>query len=440
VQQMNDHKKNRVLIGSLRTKSMSLEHVRCEMQLNIHDTSSMKADVYDLDGTITFRFMKDFMGKNVVFQSSADNEEITFHGTVTTGQISDSSDRIGSVRIDSYQENSYLNREPLRSASFIFYLTPIEMFKRTRMQYLHDMKGILFGYDDWTNAEKPVWKDESYSYPTKVGDLVFYPGLIFEEGDRGSVTVTDQVKMVISVRSENIAIESTRAEIEGTLQDYIHIASFLENRFVHWFRCDIDARSSNGKGMVASIYKRIPKWNYRTNQYVERNSEEYRQLLPKLVDKYVALDPPKKLELDKAIRQMLVAAKPDQPVDSELIYWHSCLDILVKGLSGDKASKRKGMGFSRKLVLACEDAGIEWKDLYQYVTRDEIFSDELKADFKITTIRNNMIHDGNYPSDKEFADVFAENNRAATLAERMVLRIFGMDYLESPVGKFRSVR
>jgi hypothetical protein len=437
---MNDHKKNRVLIGTLKTESQSLENTRCEVHLNTHDTSTMKADIYDLDGTRTFRFMKDFMGKHVSFQCSSDDEEITFQGTVTSGQISDSSDRIGSVRIDDYQENLYLNREPLVTASLIYYLTPIEMFKRTRMRVFDGVRGVLFGYDDWTDEAKPVWKDESHSYPTKVGEFVFYPGLIFEEDEGGSVTVMDQTKVRISMKSEGIVLDSAKGAIENTLQDYLHIVSFLENRFVHWFRCDIDARSSNGKGMVATIYRRIRKWEYRGNQYVERNAESYRQLLPKLLEKYKALDPSHRNELDTAIRQVLVAAKPDQPADTELIYWHSCLDILVKALTGDKASKRKGLGFSRKLVLACEDVGIEWKDLYQYVTKDEIFSDELKADFKITTIRNNMIHEGIYPSDKEFADVFAENNGAATLAERMVLRILGMDYRDSPAGKFRSVR
>lgn len=437
---MNDHKKNRVLIGTLKAESRSLENIRCEVHLNSHDTSTMKADIYDLDGTSAFRFMKDFMGKHVVFQSSTDNEEITFKGTVISGQISDSSDRIGSVRINDYQQNLYLNREPLVTASLMYYLTPIEMFKRTGMRVFHDVRGLLFGYDDWTNEEKPVWKDESRSYPTKVGELVFYPGLIFEEDEGANVTVMDQAKVMISLKSENIVLDSTRVAIESILRDYLHIVSCLENRFVHWFRCDIDARSTNGKGMVATIYRRIPKWDYRDNQYVERNSEGYRQLLPKLVERYVALDPRQRLELDKAIRQVLVAAKPDQPVDTELIYWHSCLDILLKALSGDKALKRRGLGFSRKLVLACEDANIEWNDLYKYVTRDEIFSDELKSDFRITTIRNNMIHQGNYPSGEEFAEVFAENNRAATLAERMILRILGLDYRDSPVGKFRSVR
>jgi hypothetical protein len=437
---MNDHEKNRVIIGTLKTESQSLENIRCEVHLNSHDTSRMKADIYDLDGTTAFRFMKDFMGKHVVFQSSTDNEEITFQGTVSSGQISDSSDRIGSVRIDNYQQNFYLNRDPLVTASLVYYLAPIEMFKRTRMRCFHDMRGLLFGYDDWTNEEKPIWNDESHSYPTNVGELVFYPGLLFEENERGNVTVVDQSKVTVSLKSENIDLDNARAAIENMLSAYLHIVSFLENRFIAWFRCDIDARSTNGKGMVATIYRRTPKWEYSGNQYIERHAEGYRGLVPKLVERYVALDHQKKLELDKAIKQLLVAAKPDQPIDTELIYWHSCLDILLKALSGDKASDRKYMGFSRKLVLACEEANIEWSDLYTDVSREDIFSDNLRADLRITTIRNNMIHHGDYPNIDEFDEVIAENNRAAALAERMILHMLGIDYRNSPVGKFRNFR
>ncbi|MBI4428207.1 MAG: hypothetical protein HY562_03725 [Ignavibacteriales bacterium] len=388
---MKDTAKNRVLYGALKTDAHRLENVRCEVHLNALEPSNMKADIYDLDGTNTFRFMKDFMGKEITFEYSAEDEEITFSGTASSGQITGASDRIGSLRIDGYRQNLYLNRDPLVTASFMYYLTPVEMFKRRRMKVFHDMKGLLFGYDDWTNQNKPLWKSDSHSYQTVIGELVFYPGLVFEEDEDGEVTVRDQTKVTISMSGDNIDIEKLKTSAENILENYLHIISFLENRFVYWFYGEIDARSTNGKGIVSSVYKWIPTWEYRRNDYIERHSKEYRDLVPTLVEKYLALSDQKRLELDKAIKQLLVAAKPDQPVDTELIYWHSCLDMLLKILSGERTSDRKYMGFSRKLVLACEEENIEWADLYAYARREDIFSDEVRADFKITTFRNNMI-------------------------------------------------
>jgi hypothetical protein len=437
---MKNPEKNRVLYGALKTDVHTLENIRCEVHLNALEPSKMKADIYDLDGTTTFRFMKEFMGKEITFEYSTGDEEITFNGTVSSGQISGSSDRIGSLRIDDYRQNVYLNRDQVVTASFVYYITPVEMFKRKRMKYFHDMKGLLFGYDDWTNENQPVWKSDSHSYQTAIGELVFYSGLVFEENENEQVAVRDQIKVSTSLNASNIEIEKLKSSVEGILDSYLHIISFLENKFVYWFYGEIDARSKNGKGMVSSFYKGIPNWEYRGSDYIERHSKEYRDLVPILVEKYLALSDQKKVELNKAIKQLLIASKPDQPIDTELIYWHSCLDILLKILSGEKASDRKYTAFSRKLVLACEEANIEWADLYAYTRREDIFSDQIKADFKITIFRNNMIHHGNYPDDAEFPEVIAENNRAAALAERMVLHTLGVDYRNTPVGKFRNFR
>jgi len=308
------------------------------------------------------------------------------------------------------------------------------------MKYFHDMKGLLYGYDDWSNKDIPTWKNESHTYLTDVGDLVFYPGLIFVEGENEQVTTIDQTKVTISVKNNSINLIELKGLVENILETYLHVMSFLENRFLYWFRCEIDARSVNGKGMVSTIWKSVPKWEYKRNDHIARYSKEYREFVPKLVDGYQLLEAQRKDELNKAIQQLLIAAKPDQPFDTELIYWHSCLDILIKILSGDKFLDRKNIGFSKKLVLACEDAKIEWSDLYPYVKKEDIFSGTLRADFKITTIRNNMIHDGQYPNPNDFDVVFAENSRAEALAERIIIHILGVEYRGTPIGIFRQIR
>ena len=437
---MSDLEKNRVLYGVLKSASYALENIRCEVNLNPLQPSTMTANIFDVQGTNSFRFMKDFMGQEVTFECSSESEQIIFAGVVTSVQSSGTTDKIGAVRIDSYRQDFFLNREPIVSATFVYYLTPVDMFKRTRMMCSHDMRGLLFGYDDYTDEKSPIWKEESHSYSTNVGQLVFYPGLVFDEDDTGNVIVREQLKVAITVKEQEIDVETLKSSIEKTLEDYLYIISFLEGKFLYWFYSEIDARALSGKGFVSNVYKRIPIWEYGKSQYLERYAKEYRQIVPGLVTKYISLADQKKLDLDKAIKQLLVASKPAQPIDTELIYWHSCLDILLKAISGESVVERKYIAFSRKLVLACEEANIEWVDLYPYVKRDEIFSDDVRADFRITTLRNNMIHEGNYPDPQQFGEVIAENSRAAALAERMILSILGVDYRNSPAGGFRPVR
>jgi hypothetical protein len=70
------------------------------------------------------------------------------------------------------------------------------------------------------------------------------------------------------------------------------------------------------------------------------------------------------------------------------------------------------------------------------LNREGIFSDE-KLDFKITTFRNNMIHEGKYPDLEEYDDVFSEIARARALSERMVMKTIGVECKDTPIGKFR---
>jgi len=79
---MKDIEKNLVIYGSLQTEAHKLDNIRCEIHLNLTDTSQLSADVYDLEGTIGFRYAAEFTGKMIRFDSISDNEEIHFEGGV----------------------------------------------------------------------------------------------------------------------------------------------------------------------------------------------------------------------------------------------------------------------------------------------------------------------------------------------------------------------
>jgi hypothetical protein len=436
---MKDIEKNLVIYGSLQTEAHKLDNIRCEIHLNLTDTSQLSADVYDLEGTIGFRYAAEFTGKMIRFDSISDNEEIHFEGGRSSGQIGGGSDKIGRIQIDRYEETTHINRNPIQSISFTYYLTPIEIFKRKSMRVTHDSRGLLFGYD-WLESDTQQWKDESFTFSTAIGDFVFYPGLIFSEENDDVVTVKNQMKVLIQVKADNINVHETRSQVEAKLCEYLQMLSFIESRFTNWFVCEIDARGASGKGFVADIYERIPQWRYPWDQHLQMHAVEYHKVLPLLVERYSSLDGESKTTLDKALRQLLVATKPNQPVDTELVYWHSSLEVLTKILAKEKMKEYKYWGFSKRLLQVCDDAKIEWMDLYPEIKKEEVLLEQSPQKLEITNIRNAMIHDGDYPAMDKYDAVFLENTRAAALAERMVMCVLGMDYRETPVGKYRRFR
>jgi hypothetical protein len=436
---MKVFEKERVLYGSLRAGTKEIMNIRCEVKLNRVDSSEMRADLYDTQGTIGSRFLIDFFGKEVCFVSSSDEELIQIDGFIASGQASGDSDKLGTLRIERYREDFFVTHDPTVEATYRYYLTDIIMFRRKNPKQLDTMYGLLVGWDFWSEPQTPKWRKETYAFKTGAGELNFYPGLLFADVDKKTTQVCDQMMAQVMVTGANINVDEIRLEVQGILETYLHAISFLEGRVVDWFCCDVNARSENGRGMVSTAYKRIPGLEYNLDtlgHYIDRNCQAYQRVLPSIVDKYGRLESGKKSELDKAIAQMLIGTQPRQSVEIELIYWHSCLDILTKLVSGEKAIERKNLGFSKRLVLACEDINVEWAELYSYMNREKIFSDE-KSDFKITTFRNNMIHEGKYPDLEEYDDVFSEIARARALSERMIMKTIGVEYKDTPIGKFR---
>jgi hypothetical protein len=431
---MKEFEKRRVVYGTLKSGDQVLQGLRCEIYLNEVRTSDMKAEVFDLTGSIGARFVRDFLGREVSFRASG--EQITYTGSVVSGQLGGGSDQVGTIRLDKYVEDIYLNREPLGNAIFIFHVTPTDLFARRRGLEFNSQRGLLAGWDFWSDEKNPKWTSEEFSYGTATGDLTFYPGFVFAEADGRNVVVRDQMMSRSQIAGSNLSIEEKQKEITDALDLYLHIISLLERRFVDWFCIRIDARGESGKGMIRTVYRNVRTHDYPVDHYIQNNASSYRRLLEEISKAYQSLTREKRLDFDKAIKQMLIGTAPKQSVEIKLIYWHSCLDILIKILAADRWKERKQQGFTRNLVLACEDAGIDWMDLYGYVRRDDIFS-ETKADLKITTFRNNMIHEGVYPSDEEYRDVFAENSRAAALFERMMMSMMGLDYRQTPLGKLR---
>jgi hypothetical protein len=427
---------HQVVVGQLRTATDAIPNVRCELFLNRVDTTLLKAEVYDLSGTNAGRFLKNFMGRDAIFESGGQNGKIRFTGVVTGGQFDSTSDRIGTILVFDYEETWFVNADPITNVTLVYDLTPIQMFKRRRIVTKDDEKGLLLGWRRGLNPDNDSWDDESVVYPTPIGDIIFYPGLVFAEEPNGGFIVRDQLKAMIRLAGDSIDVRGQKKRVDDTIGHYLAAISFLENRRCNWFGAEISARGKSGKGFVSTSYRRVAGYNYSESQHIEKYFKDYASLVPVVVEKWKLLDQSARSNLDKAVAQMLFGTGREQSTENQLVYWHSCLDIVIKAISDPKTRNSKSEGFSRKLILACEHLDISWKDLYPYVSREKVFSDE-KADFHITQYRNAIIHEGLYPEIREYNDLVAENARAKVLMERLVMGVLGLYNKDSPVGKYR---
>jgi hypothetical protein len=108
-----------------------------------------------------------------------------------------------------------------------------------------------------------------------------------------------------------------------------------------------------------------------------------------------------------------------------LIYFHSCLDVLIKYY--DKSDDP----FSKRLLHVCKKLGIEWTDIYPELSEEGI--ENKKRDFQINALRNNMLHQGEYSED--FQLVMNETYRARGLTERIILKMLGINHHNSGLGQ-----
>jgi len=402
---MKDIEKNLVIYGSLQTEAHKLDNIRCEIHLNLTDTSQLSADVYDLEGTIGFRYAAEFTGKMIRFDSISDNEEIHFEGGRSSGQIGGGSDKIGRIQIDRYEETTHINRNPIQSISFTYYLTPIEYssekacaLRTTLEACCLDMigsKAIL------NNGRTSLLRSQQ-----QLETLFSIPGLFFQKKTT-MLLPSKSMKVLIQVKADNINVHETRSQVEAKLCEYLQMLSFIESRFTNWFVCEIDARGASGKGFVADIYERIPQWRYPWDQHLQMHAVEYHKVLPLLVERYSSLDGNRKPPLTRP----QTIARCDE-TQSACRYRTCLLAFKSGGVDKDTCQRKmkeyKYWGFSKRLLQVCDDAKIEWMDLYPEIKKEEVLLEQSPQKLEITNIRNAMIHDGDYPAMDKYDAVFLE--------------------------------
>lgn len=419
--------------GSLEYKGKIIGSCRCEVVTNEIEPDSWKGTISVFEGSAMDLHRAMDSPYDLQFVSKDDQETLTIKLMFPSLSMSSYNDELLKFRIKEFSlQRKYDIKETTKV--FISYFIPFsELYKRRVGVSQHYMKGLLSGWEGWRREYgdgkvTSEWNDEINSLPSPIGEIAFIPIMLFKETpieETDTTVVVDQMIIQCTIEKSELALDDAKKTLDEIIADYLYILSFLEGDFLDWYFCRGTAQGSDKK-LILEIenYRSIAK-RKKPKHFVER-FHKYRQNLQKvhvdLTRVFQSKTPEEKNEIRKVIDRYLVASRVST-IDTRLIYWHSCLDVLAK------QSKGEGKSFSHKVVSACKNAAIDWLDIYPEINEQSL---EEKAEFPINRIRNQMLHDGEYPDD--YNEVLREIPKTKALCERLITKMIGVDYNGTGLG------
>lgn len=224
------------------------------------------------------------------------------------------------------------------------------------------------------------------------------PTTTLDDRDREARELVETILRVISV------IERNRFEWHREKRLTETVDSLFEERELHHFSAPHRDDSS----------RRLQ---------IEANRPVFRNLIPEITAKVLALGTNDRKNFDDIARCMILASIAST-IEGSYIYWHSCLDLILKTVGYPAPA------FSPKFIAACEALNVQYDDLFPTPTKAEV---NAKQKFRFSEIRNEYIHEGLVMSD--FYEAFEQRTRMAAVSERMLLALIGIDYTTTPLGK-----
>lgn len=417
--------KRYVFTGELYNSKSSVENIRCEVTLNEIDTSSLFASIIVLKpSTVEIeKLLNSREGINIRSKESGRYFEILGGGY--NHQMSSTEGETFKVSVKRCMYQEFYSDDNPQKVYYRFHISPSQIFCRINSITFHYKKGLISG---WQEKNKG-WEDEKYTLTNNLGIISFEPSFVFTEikddaYKEGSYLVKEQLIIMHELILNSPYKENYLDKVEESVNDYLKIISFLESRRLEWFYLNVFAQSKNPyPDFEKHIYKKSTLNSLgKINIHYAINRGAYQKLLPIIVDRYQLLNKTIRKNVDKILDRFLVAVTHDK-IDTCIIYWHSCLDLLIKEIVGTNKP------FDLKLIKACLKSNVEWLDLFPYLSEEYIKRGNKSL---VNKIRNEIIHEGKYPDN--YSTIRKELRSVRALCERLILKLIGIDYKNTCVG------
>lgn len=427
---MKEFEKRYIHFGLLECDNETIGNCRCELIKNEISQDSWHATITAFDGHVKGIRSIIERPKDIKFTSVNDNETIIIVGKFPSISIATYSDEILKYDVSYYSRHRKWNNKKGEKIYLTFYIPQVELYTINITTIMDYKKGLLFGWDESNNK----WDDDTenqinkYSLQSIMGTINFSPILLFSEtriNDIKAHITLNQMAIECELQNIDDSIQNIQKTIENEIDDYLTILSFIEGDFIGWFYCVGHEQSIEPDlNSELELYKhtaKIKKSKFNSLRYFYYR-EKLQILHHELTSLYSSKSNEEKSNIKNIIEKFVIASRAST-IETKLIYWHSCLDVIIKNFKSNRQP------FSVRVVNACKKMGIEWQDLYPEIT-DESLSK--KADFPINTIRNDLLHNGIYPDnyDNAIIDLF----KTKALCERFIMKIIGSDYKDTGLG------
>jgi len=308
----------------------------------------------------------------------------------------------------------------------VTYIFPLVGLTRYRGgSTFQDSRGLYRGYRLPDKEDLIKWGNNEFSVKSALSDFTIYDSMIHEEIDDDeyhSIVIGRRSKLYFDINQEDKTPEEIKAEAREIARVAFMCISLLEGNAIDWQIEELYLRDkSDGKNTERKTFR----WAIAPNKNQPRFARTVgkrkmsREYIATLVDAYCTLSIDGRKVFDRVFRAYQLACIA-QVIEVELIYWHSCLDLLRKQLGYGRNP------FSEKLRSACETNGISFDDLDLLMGKDD------PTKFRFTEIRNQYLHEGFLVED--YNELISEMRKMKALTERLMLHLLKLDYRQSPVG------
>ncbi len=232
--------------------------------------------------------------------------------------------------------------------------------------------------------------------------------------------------LTFEIHERRLSLEQFEKVARERARIILFAVSLLEGDSIYWKIENLSLRGKDG-GRIAT--RLTYRWAMpHSDQFFAVNRGqpiELRKLLPQIVNSYFELTSDKRNTFSQAMHVYQLACIASV-IEVQFVYWFACLDFLKKQTRVDHRVHPKGKHFSEKLKIACEQQGIEIEDLG--LRR----SSKMPEMYRFVEIRNDYMHDGLMVED--YSEMITERTKLKALAERLILKLLGIDYRETPLG------
>jgi hypothetical protein len=403
------------VIGTLRYSDVRLDAIRTTVHFNRIDGKGLRANLYS-GGEEHCRTMirSENFNQRTRFHAVVGQRTIDFHGKLKRWSFKDQIDDFGTVEIEEFKEVNYFNHvdhsaRPTR-VTIHYLVSDSQLFRQRDAGYDTDSLDQIPTTERWDGPLDEPYHFCVHDWRVRASPVRLYLNL--QEGVLTKYHVGIQLERTDRHTHLDKDFESSKSIIKALIQ----VLRVLEHRKIVTTSADIALHSDAGCVSTGRVYFNDPAPPiHRDRKMKVEEREEIIGSIAGLTEAYLSLQDDTRARIDKIIRRFTQSCDPSIFYEVRIVHLHACLELLIK----EYTSSPQHGSFSKKHILACEEAGVDLFDFYD--GSREAFMRQTETDhFLISRVLRAYLHDGEIGKELKDHDQSTAYFRGLDLARTLI--------------------